>query len=159
MKINKNLQSKFQPIVHQQDLAWNENLKNFVDLRFANLLDYCIPATIISYLMFFGIGGYLHVSTCILYIAAQNLWNCLPIHVKFCPFFAHWNKPSFLLWYVLPPMWRQSQDIAHLFHWFALISKMDFLKKYWGRRGQRTIEVHSLLYPKTKGSWYIKIIV
>ena len=72
-KINKNLQSKFQPIVHQQDLAWNENLKNFVDLRFANLLDYCIPATIISYLMFFGIGGYLHVSTCILYLAAQNL--------------------------------------------------------------------------------------
>ena len=78
---------------------------------------------------------------------------------KILPFFAHWNKPSFLLWYVLPPMWRQSQDIAHLFHWFALISKMDFLKKFWGRRGQRTIEVHSLLYPKTKGSWYIKIIV
>lgn len=48
--------------IHQQDLAWNVNLKNFVELRFANLMDYCIPAFIISYLFFFGIGGYLHVS-------------------------------------------------------------------------------------------------
>ena len=47
--------------IHQQDLAWNVNLKNFVELRFANLMDYCIPAFIISYLFFFGIGGYLHV--------------------------------------------------------------------------------------------------
>merc|ERR1719447_2487107 len=48
--------------LHQQDLAWNENLKNFVELRFANLMDYCIPAFIISYLFFFGIGVYLHIT-------------------------------------------------------------------------------------------------
>ena len=47
--------------LHQQDLAWNENLKNFIELRFANLMDVLIPAFIISYLFFFGIGGYLHV--------------------------------------------------------------------------------------------------
>jgi hypothetical protein len=69
------IQNEFQLIVHQQDLAWNENLKNFVDLRFANLLDYCIPATIISYLMFFGIGGYLHVSTYISYILLRKTFE------------------------------------------------------------------------------------
>jgi len=66
--------------LHQQDLAWNENLKNFVELRFANLMDYCIPAFIISYLFFFGIGGYLHI---VYYVQRRDRpeeWKCQPYH-------------------------------------------------------------------------------
>ena len=48
--------------INQQDLAWNDNIRTFFELRFANLLDYCIPAFCVSYFFFFAIGGYLHVS-------------------------------------------------------------------------------------------------
>ena len=47
---------------HQKDLAWNDNVREFFELRFANLMDYCIPAFCVSYFFFFAIGGYLHVS-------------------------------------------------------------------------------------------------
>jgi len=66
--------------LHQQDLAWNENLKNFVELRFANLMDYCIPAFIISYLFFFGIGGYLHITYYVLRKDTPEDWKCQPYH-------------------------------------------------------------------------------
>ena len=47
---------------HQNDLAWNDNVREFFEMRFANLTDYCIPAFCVSYFFFFAIGGYLHVS-------------------------------------------------------------------------------------------------
>lgn len=49
--------------MHHEDLAWNDNVRNFFEVRFANLMDYCVPAFIVSYFFFFAIGGYLHVST------------------------------------------------------------------------------------------------
>merc|ERR1711976_651622 len=55
--------------LHQQDLAWNENLK-----------DYCIPAFIISYLFFFGIGGYLHITYYVLRKDTPEDWKCQPYH-------------------------------------------------------------------------------
>ncbi len=43
--------------------AWNDRILAFLKLRFANLYpDYVVPAFIVSYLFFFGIGGFLHVS-------------------------------------------------------------------------------------------------
>jgi len=66
--------------LHQQDLAWNENLKNFVELRFANLMDVLIPAFIISYLFFFGIGGYLHIKYYVLRRDTPEDWKCQPYH-------------------------------------------------------------------------------
>ena len=48
--------------MHPENLAWNDQVRNFFELRFANLMDYCIPAFVVSYLFFFAIGGYLHVS-------------------------------------------------------------------------------------------------
>jgi len=42
--------------------AWNDQVKTFFEVRFANLMDYCIPAFCVSYLFFFAIGGYLHVT-------------------------------------------------------------------------------------------------
>ena len=58
---------------HQNDLAWNDNVREFFEMRFANLTDYCIPAFCVSYFFFFAIGGYLHVSQKILYDAWQQL--------------------------------------------------------------------------------------
>ena len=48
-------------IVHH-DLPWNDNVRLFFELRFANFMDVCIPAFLVSYIFFFAIGGYLHVS-------------------------------------------------------------------------------------------------
>ena len=48
-------------IVHH-DLPWNDNVRLFFELRFANFMDVCIPAFFVSYIFFFAIGGYLHVS-------------------------------------------------------------------------------------------------
>jgi len=45
------------------DAAWNERVMAWAEVRFANLYpDYVIPATAVSYVFFFGIGGFLHVS-------------------------------------------------------------------------------------------------
>ena len=49
-------------IVHH-DLPWNDNVRLFIELRFANFMDVCIPAFFVSYIFYFAIGGYLHVST------------------------------------------------------------------------------------------------
>lgn len=45
-----------------EDLPWNEQLMSWWSVRFAGLYYYCLGAFIVSYLFFFGIGGYLHVS-------------------------------------------------------------------------------------------------
>ena len=49
-----------------EDLAWNEAIMRFCSKYFHNLYpDFVVPAFVVSYLFFFGIGGYLHVSpTC-----------------------------------------------------------------------------------------------
>ena len=46
-----------------EDLAWNERIKHNVALRLGDLYpDYLVPAFVVSYLFYFGIGGFLHVS-------------------------------------------------------------------------------------------------
>ena len=46
-----------------EDLAWNEAIMRFCSKYFHNLYpDFVVPAFVVSYLFFFGIGGYLHVS-------------------------------------------------------------------------------------------------
>ena len=45
----------------ETDLAWNEQIINFCETRFEGFFEIGIPAFLVSYLFFFGIGGFLHV--------------------------------------------------------------------------------------------------
>ena len=45
----------------ETDLPWNEQIINFCETRFAGFFEIGIPAFLVSYLFFFGIGGFLHV--------------------------------------------------------------------------------------------------
>ena len=44
------------------EMAWNQQIISFVETRFHGFWSIALPATIISYIFFFGIGGFLHVS-------------------------------------------------------------------------------------------------
>ncbi len=45
------------------NLAWNEAIKAFCAKYLHNLFpDFIVPAFVVSYLFFFGIGGFFHVS-------------------------------------------------------------------------------------------------
>ena len=43
-------------------LPWNEQILAFCEMRFKGFTEIAIPAFIVSYIFFFGIGGFLHVS-------------------------------------------------------------------------------------------------
>ena len=43
-------------------LAWNEQILSFFEQRFEGFLEIAVPAFAVSYIFFFGIGGFLHVS-------------------------------------------------------------------------------------------------
>ena len=43
-------------------LAWNEQVLSFFEQRFEGFLEIAVPAFAVSYIFFFGIGGFLHVS-------------------------------------------------------------------------------------------------
>jgi len=63
---------------HQNDLAWNDNVREFLEMRFANLTDYCIPAFLVGYFFFFTIGGYLHIAYYVLRRDKPEEWKCQP---------------------------------------------------------------------------------
>ena len=65
---NMTLVNESDESIYHQDLAWNDNVRHFCEVRFANLMDFCIPAFTVSYIFFFAIGGYLHVSNISFYI-------------------------------------------------------------------------------------------
>ena len=48
--------------VGEGEYAWNESVQEFFETRFAGFTTIAIPAFIVSYIFFFGIGGFLHVS-------------------------------------------------------------------------------------------------
>merc|ERR1712241_763033 len=64
--------------ITHHDLAWNDNVRLFVELRFANFFDYFIPASIISYIFFFGVGGYLHIAYYVNRRDKPEEWKCQP---------------------------------------------------------------------------------
>ena len=76
---------------HQNDLAWNDNVREFLEMRFANLTDYCIPAFLVGYFFFFTIGGYLHVSQKIMYVAKSRKFMRIFLILNFCHFFSILN--------------------------------------------------------------------
>ena len=43
-------------------LAWNEEILSFFEQRFEGFIEIAVPAFAVSYIFFFGIGGFLHVS-------------------------------------------------------------------------------------------------
>ena len=43
-------------------LAWNEQILSFFEQRFEGFMEIAVPAFAVSYIFFFGIGGFLHVS-------------------------------------------------------------------------------------------------
>ena len=45
-----------------EELPWNEKILEFCETRFEGFTEIAIPAFAVSYLFFFGIGGFLHVS-------------------------------------------------------------------------------------------------
>ena len=45
------------------DLPWNEQILSFCETRFDGFFEIGIPAFLVSYIFFFGIGGFLHVSS------------------------------------------------------------------------------------------------
>ena len=45
-----------------EDQPWNQLVVEFLELRFAGFTSIAVPAFIVSYIFFFGIGGFLHVS-------------------------------------------------------------------------------------------------
>ena len=49
-----------------EDLLWNQVVVEFLELRFAGFTSIALPAFIVSYIFFFGIGGFLHVSAYII---------------------------------------------------------------------------------------------
>ena len=49
-----------------EDLLWNQLVVEFLELRFAGFTSIALPAFIVSYIFFFGIGGFLHVSAFII---------------------------------------------------------------------------------------------
>lgn len=52
------------------NLTWNAEIKEILSMRLVNLQYFMIPSFLVSYLFFFGIGGFLHVST---YYSAGSL--------------------------------------------------------------------------------------
>ena len=84
---------------HQNDLAWNDNVREFLEMRFANLTDYCIPAFLVGYFFFFTIGGYLHVSQKIMYVAKSRKFMGIFLILNFCHFFFN---PEFLTFFLIP---------------------------------------------------------
>ena len=44
------------------ELPWNEQILAFIEMRFKGFTSIAIPAFAVSYIFFFGIGGFLHVS-------------------------------------------------------------------------------------------------
>jgi len=66
--------------IYHQDLAWNDNVRQFFEVRFANLMDFCIPAFTVSYIFFFAIGGYLHITYYVLRRDKPEEWKCQPYH-------------------------------------------------------------------------------
>jgi len=66
-------------IVHH-DLPWNDNVRLFFELRFANFMDVCIPAFFVSYIFFFAIGGYLHITYYVNLRDQAKEWKCQPYH-------------------------------------------------------------------------------
>lgn len=60
----ENVTAKHEDVsAERADLAWNDIIMNFLSVRFAGLYPYyLVPAFFVSYLFFFGIGGFLHVS-------------------------------------------------------------------------------------------------
>ena len=47
------------------DMTWNAEISAFLAQRFAGFTEIAIPAFAIAYLFFFGIGGFFHVSLCV----------------------------------------------------------------------------------------------
>ena len=56
------------PLMYEagEDLLWNQLVVEFLELRFAGFTSIALPAFIVSYIFFFGIGGFLHVSAYII---------------------------------------------------------------------------------------------
>ena len=45
-----------------ENMAWNDKFMAFMEVRFANFIYVLIPAVLVSYAFFFGMGFYWHVS-------------------------------------------------------------------------------------------------
>lgn len=60
--------------------AWNEAIIQYLDARFAGFTAIAIPAFVISYLFFFGIGGFLHFYYYVNQRKNAKDWKCQPDH-------------------------------------------------------------------------------
>ena len=68
-----------------EDLLWNQLVVEFLELRFAGFTSIALPAFIVSYIFFFGIGGFLHVSAYIINHSRPPLVGIPGIPSFFCP--------------------------------------------------------------------------
>lgn len=81
------LKSQSQELLGQNDSlngttagSWNDQLSELLAVRFAGLTSFAIPAFTVSYIFFFGIGGFLHVYYYILQRHKAKEWKCQPDH-------------------------------------------------------------------------------
>jgi len=62
------------------DLPWNVQILNFCETRFAGFFEIGIPAFLVSYIFFFGIGGFLHFYYYVNQKDRASEWKCQPNH-------------------------------------------------------------------------------
>jgi len=61
-------------------LPWNEQILAFIDERFEGFIEIAIPAFAVSYIFFFGIGGFLHFFYYVHKKDKAEEWKCQPNH-------------------------------------------------------------------------------
>jgi len=59
-------------------LAWNEQILSFFEQRFEGFLEIAVPAFAVSYIFFFGIGGFLHFYYYVNKKDRASEWKCQP---------------------------------------------------------------------------------
>lgn len=70
------------PLMYEagEDLLWNQLVVEFLELRFAGFTSIALPAFIVSYIFFFGIGGFLHFYYYVNQRSTARDWKCQPDH-------------------------------------------------------------------------------
>ena len=71
------------------DMTWNAEVSAFMAQRFAGFTDIAIPAFAIAYAFFFGIGGFLHVSTRLQDLLSKFCENCVYVSMV-----SHLHQPK-----------------------------------------------------------------